>query len=144
MTTVDTGPSEPSTAAAVLLTPELVETYVRDAKLVLVNAATYAAFVAAFAALRIALSVPHLRAAVGTYVVVTVLAMVAKHHLVSRALPGGFRWVVVSLVAPLGVLVVVLTALVELNHGTLFAQASAALVAAGAAQVVDRVALSRA
>ncbi|MGB0100356.1 MAG: hypothetical protein WBP61_08750 [Nocardioides sp.] len=123
-----------------VLHQETVEDYVRDAKLALVNATAYVALMASYAAVRIVLDVPYLRAAVGLYLVAALGALVVK----LRVLHERVRWLIGAALVGLAVNLVLLLALVEVNRGTLFAEAGAALVAFATVHLLDRAALARA
>lgn len=95
---------------------------------------------AAYAVVRVVFDVPYLRAAVGLYVAVALLALVAK----VRFLHERLAWLVAAALVGLLANVAVLALLVQLNRGTLFAEAAAAWVALGAAHLVDRAGLAHA
>jgi hypothetical protein len=123
-----------------LLDRGTIEEYVRDARLAFINASAYVVLVSAYAAVRIVFDVPYLRAAVGLYVVVSVLAVLVKRHVVHEVVP----WLVASAAAGLVLNVAVVVALVESNHGTIYAELAGALVGLAATHVIDRAALARA
>lgn len=127
-------------AATLVLDTHTVEAYIRDTKLAALDAMAYVVVVGAFAALRIFAEVPYLRAAVGMYVVASVVTVPLKRML----LGGGTRLLVASAVAGLLVGLPVLLLLVERNRGTLFAEAVAALVTLTVVHLADRVAVARA
>lgn len=121
-----------------------VDDYVRDSKLALTNALAYVALVGSFALLRVVFDVPYLRAALGLYVVVSLLGIVVKLRLSGREARGHLRSYAGGAAAGLVVGLPVLLTLVELNRGTLFAETAAALVAITVTHLVDRVTLARA
>jgi hypothetical protein len=121
----------------------VVEDYVRDSKLALTNAVAYVALIGSFALLRVAFDVPYLRAALGLYVVVSLLGIVAKLRLSGLDASGHLLRYAGGAAAGLVVGLPVLLTLVEANRGTLFAETAAGLVAVTVTHVVDRVTLAR-
>lgn len=117
-----------------------VDEYVRDARLAVLNATAYVVLTSSYAAVRVVFDVPYLRASVGLYLAVCALAVIAKHRVAHERLPWLLGASVAGLVAGLAVLV----ALVQVNRGTLFAEAAAALVAFVVVHLVDRAALAHA
>ena len=117
-----------------------VESYIRDAKLTVVDALAYLVVVGAFTALRILVEVPYLRAAVGLYVAVTLVAVPVKVRVAGTSMVS----LAVSAAVGLAVSLPVLLFLVGRNRGTLFAEAVAALVAFTVVHVADRLAIARA
>jgi hypothetical protein len=130
-------------AGDVVIDAEAVENYVRDSKIALVNAVGYLAVLAGYAVVRVVLDVPYLRAAIASGIVVAAGAVAAKCRLVPT-MGGRLAWFCASAAAGFAAGMLVLVALVEVNRGTLFAAATAALAAAGLTHLVDRAALSRA
>jgi hypothetical protein len=133
-----------SPAGAVVVDLRAVDDFVRDSKLVLTNAVAYVVLVGTYAALRVGFDVAYLRAAIGLYVAVSLLAIVVKVRLSGSDARGLLRWYAGGAAAGLAVGVPVLLVLVELNRGTLFAETAAGLVAITVNHLVDRVALARA
>ena len=117
-----------------------VESYIRDAKLTVIDAVAYVVVIGAFTALLILGEVPYLRAAVGLYIAVSLASISVKRWLLGGATGLLAASAAAGLVAGLPVLFL----LIERNRGTLFAEAVAALVAFTVVHVVDRIAVARA
>jgi hypothetical protein len=133
-----------SPADGVVVDLRAIETFVRGSKLALTNAVAYVVLVATFAVLRVVFDVPYLRAALGLYVVVSLLGIVVKLRLSGPDVRGRMLWYAGGAAAGLVVGTPVLLGLVEINRGTLFAETAAGLVAITVNHVVDRIALARA
>ena len=126
----------------VVLDRRAVEDYIRDSKLALVNAVAYVLLVGAYAGLRFVLDTPYLRAAIGLYLALAVVAVVVKRALTGRR-DLSLRFLGAA-IAGLAASVVILVGLVQLNRGTVFAEVAAGLVGFTVTHMVDRIAVARA
>jgi hypothetical protein len=123
--------------ATIVVDTRAVDSYVRDAKLAVIDATAYVVVIGVFAAVRILGEVPFQRASVGIYLAVALASISLKRWLLGR----GAMLLASSAVVGLAVGLPVLLFLVERNRGTLFAEAVALLVTLAVVHLVDRVAV---